>query len=136
MRKHPKVTEITRNRAKDLRSRTTCPERRLWRALRNRRLAGLKFVRQEPIGPFIVDFVCREKRLIIELDGESHRNRGAYDERRGEYLRDHGYAVLRISNDDVLNELENVLMGVVAAAGLDGEQWRNGELGKLPFDVE
>jgi very-short-patch-repair endonuclease len=57
----------------------------------------LKFVRQEPIGPFIVDFVCREKKLIIELDGESHRERGDYDRQRETYLRDHGYTVLRVA---------------------------------------
>jgi len=55
------------------------PERRLWKHLRDRRLAGLKFVRQAPLGKFVVDFLCREQRLIVELDGESHTDRGRYD---------------------------------------------------------
>jgi very-short-patch-repair endonuclease len=136
MKKHPKVTGITRDRAKDLRSQTTYPERRLWKAFRNRRLAGLKFVRQEPIGPFIVDFICREKKLIVELDGESHRDRGDYDRRRETYLKEHGYTLLRIANDDVLEDIEGVLAAIVAAAGMDAERWRAGELGKMPIELD
>jgi very-short-patch-repair endonuclease len=136
MKKHPEVTELTRDRAKNLRTRTTYPERRLWKALRDRRLAGLKFVRQAPIEPYIVDYVCREKKLIVELDGESHRDRGDYDRRRETYLQDHRYALLRIANDDVLDDIENVLAAIVSAAGLDADRWRSGELGKMPLELD
>lgn len=136
MGKRPEVTDQTRGRAKDLRSRLTCPERRLWSVLRNRDLAGMKFVRQAPIGPFIADFVCREKRLVIELDGESHCERGEYDRQREAWLRGQNYTVCRIANDDVLRELEGVLIAIVLAAGLDAERWRAGEYGKLSIDFE
>lgn len=134
MPKRPPVTPKTCGRAKDLRSRMTFPEQRLWQLLRDRQLAGMKFVRQAPIGPFIVDFVCREKRLVIELDGESHSERGAYDRQREAWLRDHNYTVCRVSNDDVLRELEGVLIAIVTAAGLDAEQGRAGAYGKIVFD--
>jgi len=109
----------------------THPERTLWQLLRDRRLAGLKFVRQAPIGPFIVDYLCREKRLVIELDGESHSERGTYDRRREAWLREQGFTVCRLSNDDVLRELEGVLIAIITAAGLDAEQWRAGDYGKI-----
>lgn len=136
MGKRPAVTDQTRGRAKDLRSRLTFPEKRLWSVLRNRHLAGLKFVRQAPIGPFVVDYLCRDKRLVIELDGESHCERGEYDRQRETWLREQGYKVCRVANDDVLRELEGVLIAIVSAAGLDAEQWRNGDYGKMPFEFE
>ena len=73
----------TRNqteRARELRSLSTQPERILWFALRNRGVAGLKFRRQFPIGPYFADFVCLEANLVVELDGESHEGREEYDE--------------------------------------------------------
>lgn len=134
MPERPHATDETRRRAKVLRSQMTYPEQWLWQLLRDRQLAGMKFVRQAPVGPFIVDFVCREKKLVIELDGESHSERGQYDRRRENWLREHNYTVCRVANDDVLRELEGVLISIVTAAGLDAERWRNGGYGKIVFD--
>jgi len=97
----------------------TIPERRLWNLLRNRQLATLKFRRQVPIGPFVVDFYCESAKLAVELDGVSHDNRGGYDKRRQQYLEEQGIRVLRIQNDDVLTDAEAVLLGIAKTAGVD-----------------
>ena len=112
------TNRVTHQRAKRLRREMTGPERRLWPHLRNRRLANLKFRRQVPIGPFIVDFLCEEARLIVELDGHSHSDLGEYDRDREAHLRRLGHRLLRIDNDDVLaDDLEPVLWAIVRAAG-------------------
>ncbi|SFH54550.1 endonuclease domain-containing protein [Planctomicrobium piriforme] len=113
-------------RARELRKEATQPERILWRALRNRRLCKLKFLRQCVIDEFVVDFVCREQKLIIEIDGDSHAERAAKDFLREQRLKADGYRVFRVSNDDVLTNLEGVLIGIVAAAGIDPAKWRDG----------
>ncbi|MCA9090610.1 MAG: endonuclease domain-containing protein [Planctomycetaceae bacterium] len=119
-------------RARELRREMTGPERVLWKVLRDRRLAGLKFRRQVPIESFIADFACTEQRLIIELDGESHADRFEYDRRREMVLKSAGWRVCRVGNDDVLKNLEGVLLRIVAASGLDPEVWRTGGYGMLP----
>src|SRR4051812_33057606 len=88
--------------ARRLRREMTVPERRLWYALRGRRLQGWKFRRQVPIGPFVVDFYCDSAQLVIEVDGRSHDDRGEADRTRERGLSEHGYRVLRVSNDFVL----------------------------------
>jgi very-short-patch-repair endonuclease len=103
--------------ARRLRRNLTYPERLLWSRLRNRRLAGHKFVRQVPIGTYIVDFLCREQFLIIELDGTSHDDNGVYDQRREERIKAASFRVLRFSNDDVLQGLDDVLEGILKALG-------------------
>lgn len=118
--------------ARQLRRAMPNPERRLWLALRDRRLAGLKFRRQYSIEPYTVDFACPEKRLIIEVDGHSHADCGKYDERREEFIRSHGWKVVRVANDAVQNQLEAVLLQIVKAADVDAKQWLNGTLGQLP----
>ena len=95
-------------------------ERRLWKHLRYRRLNGLRFRRQHPIGRFIVDFYCPAHRLVIELDGASHDEQGEYDESRTVWLEAHGYEVLRFANDDVRDALDRVLEAILRAA-LSGE---------------
>ena len=80
----------------------------LWLVLRNRQLGGFKFRRQTPIGSYIVDFVCVEQRLVIEIDGSQHDERRGYDLRRTEALEAEGYRVVRFWNDEVLNSLEGV----------------------------
>ena len=87
----------------------TNAEQLLCDEVRSRRFNGLKFRRQAPLGPYIVDFLCVEKRLVIELDGKSHEGRESYDERRTAYLAEHGLLVLRFPNDDVENDTEDVL---------------------------
>jgi adenine-specific DNA-methyltransferase len=87
----------------------TDAERLLWRHLRDRRFGGLKFRRQHPVGPFIVDFVCPEKKLIIEVDGGQHDTNSSSDERRSFFLRNMGYQILRFWNNEVLQETDAVL---------------------------
>jgi BirA family biotin operon repressor/biotin-[acetyl-CoA-carboxylase] ligase len=86
----------------------------LWQHLRARKL-GHKFSRQMPIGPYFVDFLCRELNLIIEIDGASHDHGVDYDARREDYCRSLGYQILRFSNADVMENLEGVVSHVQAA---------------------
>ena len=94
-------------KAKELRRNSTDAERVLWRQLRAHRLVGYKFRRQQPVGRYIIDFVCFEKQLIIELDGGQHGTE--YDQRRDAYLVSRGYRVLRFWNPEVLANTEGVL---------------------------
>ena len=96
-------------RSRELRRNATVPEARLWKALRDRRLGAVKFRRQHAIGPFIADFHCMRLALVIELAGDSHIGRAAYDANRQRYLEALGPRVLRMSNDDVLGNLEGVM---------------------------
>jgi very-short-patch-repair endonuclease len=105
-------------RGRRLRRDSTFPERRLWGCLRGGRLSGLKFRRQFAIGPYIVDY-CHEQRLVIELDGASHNDRGEYDLDRERYLKSQDVRVIRFSNDDVLQELDGVLRAILLACGID-----------------
>lgn len=92
-----------------LRTNQTDAEKCLWHALRNRQLAGFKFRRQLSIPPYIVDFVCLERRLIVEADGGQHADKDVYDNARTEQLVKQGYQVLRFWNNEVLGNLEGVL---------------------------
>ncbi len=98
-------------RARDLRRAETEAEKRLWGYLRDRRLNGNKFVRQAPVGPYYADFLCREKRLIVEVDGATHSEDQeiAYDKRRTEFLTSQGFRVHRVQNADVFIILPDVL---------------------------
>ncbi len=86
-------------------------EKKLWAHLRSKRLGKLRFRRQQPIGPYVVDFYCSATKLIIELDGSQHgeENRMLYDEVRTAWLNANGYRVLRIWNGDVLKDVEGVV---------------------------
>jgi len=95
--------------ARQLRREQTDVERRLWRELRAGRFAAAKFRRQQPIGPYIVDFVCFERDLVIELDGGQHQEQTDYDGRRDDWLREQGLRVLRFWNNEVLQNFEGVL---------------------------
>ncbi|MBM4285441.1 MAG: endonuclease domain-containing protein [Deltaproteobacteria bacterium] len=90
----------------------TDAERRLWYHLRNRRLGGCKFRRQYPVGPYIVDFICLEKNLVIEVDGGQHAENEAQDTERSAYLNKMGYRVVRFWNNEVLQETEAVLQAI------------------------
>ena len=92
-----------------LRTNSTDAEQHLWRLLRNRQLAGHKFRRQHPIPPYIVDFICLEHRLIIELDGGQHADAVAYDEARTNYLESQDYRILRFWNHEVLSNTDGML---------------------------
>ena len=110
----------TRNRAKDLRKKLTGPERRLWYYLRANRL-GVKFQKQGVLAPYIVDFVARSERLVIELDGDTHAGREGYDAARTRALEARGYRVLRFTNSDVMTNMDGVLRAILIALGRDPE---------------
>ncbi|MCX7106767.1 MAG: DUF559 domain-containing protein [Methylococcales bacterium] len=95
--------------ARSLRKNQTDVERWLWQKIRNRQLLNLKFRRQFPIDRYIVDFVCLELKLIIELDGSQHIEQAAYDERRRVCLEQRGFRVIRFWNNDILNNGDGVL---------------------------
>lgn len=96
--------------ARKLRREQTDTERRLWSTLRGRQFAGFKFRRQQLIGPYIVDFVCFETKLIIELDGDQHGSDegAAYDGRRTDFLQRDGFRVLRFANGEIIQEMDRV----------------------------
>jgi very-short-patch-repair endonuclease len=93
----------------------TPAEELLWTQLRNRRLAGLKFRRQHPIGRFIVDFYCHAHRLVVEIDGPVHRLQKERDVARADYLLQRGYQVVRFTNEHVLQDVQGVLQSIQAA---------------------
>ena len=97
--------------ARNLRKSQTPQEQKLWNLLRNRQLLGYKFKRQYPIGNYIVDFVCREKRLVIELDGGQHNIAVNihYDFLRSEYIKQRGFKVIRFWNKEIDENIEGVI---------------------------
>ncbi|MAT45224.1 MAG: restriction endonuclease [Anaerolineaceae bacterium] len=95
--------------ARRLRKQATPAEKILWHRLWNKQLNGLKFRRQHPIGKYVVDFYCADLRLIIEVDGEIHKNQYDQDQFREEWLKANGYFVIRFTNQQVINEIESVL---------------------------
>jgi very-short-patch-repair endonuclease len=101
-----------------LRRQHTDAERKLWFALRDRRLDGFKFVRQEAIADYIVDFVCRERMLIVEADGGQHAD-SLSDRRRDEELKAAGYRILRFWNTDILRNRKGVSTVILAALRAD-----------------
>ena len=102
-------------RARQLRKNLTDAERVLWNILRSRQVSGYKFRRQAPIGPYIVDFVCFENRLIVEVDGGQHLERANYDDRRTAWLESAGFKVIRFWNNQVLAETETVREAIFIA---------------------
>lgn len=101
--------------ARQLRKRSTISEKILWERLHRRQLDGLKFKRQHHIGRYIVDFFCNELRLILELEGGVHEkdNQKEYDEVRFQELESRGFKILRIKNDEVIDNIENVLKKIL-----------------------
>ena len=106
----PKSLEYARKLRQDM----TDAERALWRLLRDRRMEGWRFRRQEPIDRYIVDFICFEARLIIELDGGQHFD-SEIDKVRDAYLESQGFQVLRFWNNDVLANRDGVYRTIMAA---------------------
>jgi very-short-patch-repair endonuclease len=105
LKKPPEIT----NRARVMRHCPTPAEKTLWAVLRNRQIEGCKFVRQYPIAPYIVDFCCREKKLVVEVDGAVHIRQQADDRARDQDLAELGYRVIRFTNDDVLKNINAVV---------------------------
>jgi very-short-patch-repair endonuclease len=106
---HKNPTTLAHARA--MRSEPTAAEKILWQHLRNRQLGNTKFARQEPIGPYIVDFVCRSRKLVIEIDGATHETPEelAHDAARTAFLVREGYRVVRFKNEDIFGDLSPVL---------------------------
>jgi very-short-patch-repair endonuclease len=95
--------------AKHLRKQQTPAESYLWEALRNKKLYGLRFRRQHPVGNFIADFYCPSCKLVIEVDGETHANQADYDASRTQEMEAYGYQVIRFENQQIFNDLDSVL---------------------------
>ena len=104
--------------ARRLRRESTSAELRLWNRLRSRAIDGHKFVRQQPIGRYVVDFICRERRLVIELDGGQHAD-NPRDLIRDQWLCEHNYRVLRFWNNDVMSNMDGVLETIAEALRTD-----------------
>jgi BirA family biotin operon repressor/biotin-[acetyl-CoA-carboxylase] ligase len=107
----PKWKPRNTKRARELRNQATPAERRLWRYL-SRSQTGAKFSRQMQVGPFFADFLCRELKLVVEIDGFSHDLRPGYDAARDRWLRGKGYHVLRFTNAEVLGDAEAVAVAI------------------------
>jgi very-short-patch-repair endonuclease len=125
-----------RARARQLRRNLTEAEQALWRHLRLRQLDGHKFRRQQPIGPYIADFICFETRLIVELDGGQHSSQTTSDAERSAWLEMQGFRVMRFWNHEVLQNTEAVTERIREAClpphpnlpppgGKEGEQGEN-----------
>ena len=100
------------NLAKNLRQNQTQQEHILWNLLRNHKFHNLKFKRQQPLGNYIVDFICKDIKLIIELDGGQHNTKEniLVDEERTKFLESKGYKVIRFWNNEIDNNLEGVYL--------------------------
>ncbi|MEO1044845.1 MAG: DUF559 domain-containing protein [Pseudomonadota bacterium] len=101
-----KLTE----RAKHMRKNMSEPETRLWLELRAKRFKGIAFRRQKVIGNYIADFASNDPKIIVEVDGDTHVQQEDYDQERSRYLSSQGYAVIRFTNSDVMNNLSGMLM--------------------------
>ncbi len=114
--------------AREMRKNLTPPEARLWQALRGKALDGLKFRRQHPIGPFILDFYCVSVRLAVEVDGSIHTlgDNPKRDDSRDLWLERHGITVLRIPAQYVLDRLDAVLTEIGRAAAMAETPWDGG----------
>jgi very-short-patch-repair endonuclease len=105
--------------ARRLRRLLTPAEQVLWDAIRGRRLGGLRFRSQHPVGAFVLDFYCPSCKLVVEVDGAVHNQQAEYDEARTERLNNYGYRVIRFRNEEVVHELPSVLQRILAAASED-----------------
>ncbi len=115
--------EFKQTLAKQLRAGATDPERKLWSRLRNGQLNGLRFRRQQPMGPYIADFYCPAAKLIVELDGSQHgaEHSREYDLRRTSFMNARGYRVLRFTNHELMQDCEAVLESIVRVVCLRDE---------------
>ncbi|HKY80970.1 MAG TPA: endonuclease domain-containing protein [Sphingobium sp.] len=107
--------------AREMRCEPTEPEKRLWSKLSRSQLGGHKFRRQSVIGPFIADFLCPQKALIVEVDGDTHRV--GSDKARDEALNAMGYSIIRIANQDVMRNIEGVCVAILGALEQASDRW-------------
>lgn len=103
------IEKIIKEAAKGLRKDSTPAEKVLWEHLRTKKLGGYKFKRQQPIDKFVADFICFEKRLIIELDGEVHLSQKERDRERDNFLKESGFRVVRFPNVEIKKSIHEVL---------------------------
>jgi very-short-patch-repair endonuclease len=108
------VTNPKTMRVRELRSTLNSAEQLLWAVLKARQLGGWKFTRQMPIGPYFADFVCRERCVVIEVDGRQHLERASDDRARDEYMIAAGYSVFRVPTNSVLNDRIAVCDSILA----------------------
>ncbi|MDZ7927730.1 MAG: endonuclease domain-containing protein [Agrobacterium sp.] len=113
---HAKVEQKHRAYARQMRKVMTDAELKFWNAVRAHRLAGLAFRRQLPVAGYIVDFACPSHKIIVELDGFQHAENPAadYDRQRTEMLEQRGWTVLRFWNDDIIKDIDNVCLHIIA----------------------
>lgn len=112
------TTPELQERARELRWSMTPAEQVLWDALRGRKLHGLRFRAQHPVGRFILDFYCPERKLVVEVDGEIHDEQAERDQARTARLEAYGYRVVRFRNDEIMNDLVSVLDRIRTAANV------------------
>ena len=110
-------------RPAEMRRNPTEPEKRLWRHFSNGQLSGHKFRRQSVIGRFIADFLCPQKALIVEVDGDTHDE--AKDRLRDDVLASRGFRVIRVTNDDVMTNMDGVLTHIARALAVTPNRWNN-----------
>jgi very-short-patch-repair endonuclease len=110
-----RTSEEMKQKARQLRKQMTPAEQKLWQRVRKRQVAGLKFRRQHPFGPYIFDFFCDELRLVIELDGSVHDKPSlrSYDNLRDEWCRACGLIVLRFANEQVFTDVELIVQAIL-----------------------
>jgi len=120
-----RTTQSVQQRARELRREQTSAEKMLWAELRRKQLYDLKFRRQHPIGTFIVDFCCVAKKLVVEVDGDSHAGQAEYDRARTFWIEEKGYRVIRFTNEEVHQHLDAVLDEIACQCGV-------AECGPLP----
>ncbi len=118
------IIELSRN----LRKTQTDTEKFMWEILRGRKFHNLKFRRQYAFWRYIADFYCHEKALVIEIDGKIHESQKEYDQIRDEVIKQYGVTILRIKNEEIENDIQNVLHKIVASSSPSGEELRWGEL--------
>ena len=111
------MTTEQRQFARQLRRQATKPEDALWSLLRNRQLDGLKFRRQAPLLGYTVDFICIDRKLIVEIDGRQHRWEADYDAARTGEIERHGFKVIRFSNAEVVDDSDAVIAAIRGAIG-------------------
>jgi very-short-patch-repair endonuclease len=106
------------DRARSLRQTETPPEQLLWLALRNGQIGGLKFRRQHPIGPYVVDFYCHSAGLVVEVDGMSHDDKMLQDAQKTKHIEGQGLRILHVTNEDVMRDLDAVTREIARLSGV------------------
>ena len=114
---------LLHERAAEMRRNPTEPEKRLWRHLSNGQLGGFKFRRQSVVGRFIADFLCPRKALIVEVDGDTHDE--AKDRLRDDILASRGFRVIRVTNHDVMTNMDGVLQHIFGVVSAAPPRWNN-----------